>query len=201
MVPIVKILLSANMVYLSVAGVLPWAQSMTALAGAQARRDRSHSSTTSAWKRQLCGPDALDYLAAVARGGRSSRTIFPPFITNLTRCSSVMSASGSPDTAMRSAYLPFSIDPTRSCHPIAVALTIVADWMALAGDMPARWTNHASSSAWVPCGNVEPSTPLPAMTLSPLVAAAMATAFSKIGIIRYLPPVLLLSLSSMYGSV
>ncbi len=36
---------------------------------------------------------------------------FPPFITNLTRWSSVMSASGSPDTAIRSAYLPLSMDP------------------------------------------------------------------------------------------
>ena len=44
-------------------------------------------------------------------GARSFRTILPPFITNLTRCSSVMSASGSPDTATRSAYLPFPIEP------------------------------------------------------------------------------------------
>ena len=35
----------------------------------------------------------------------------PPFITNLTRCSSVMSASGSPETATRSAYLPLSMEP------------------------------------------------------------------------------------------
>ena len=38
------------------------------------------------------------------------------------------------------------------------------------------------------------------LEIIPFVAAAMVTAFSKIGIIRYLPPVFLLSLSSMYGS-
>ena len=31
--------------------------------------------------------------------------------------------------------------------------------MARAGDMPARLTNHSNSSACVPCGKVEPSTP------------------------------------------
>ena len=39
------------------------------------------------------------------------------------------------------------------------------------------------------------------MILSPFVAIAMETAFSKIGIIRYLPLVFLLSLSSIYGSM
>src|SRR5262245_27138446 len=43
--------------------------------------------------------------------------ILPPFITNLTRCSSVMSTSGSPETAIKSAYLPFSIDPIWFCQP------------------------------------------------------------------------------------
>jgi hypothetical protein len=42
---------------------------------------------------------------------KSSRTTTPPFITNLTRCISVISCSGSPETAIRSAYLPFSIVP------------------------------------------------------------------------------------------
>ncbi len=50
----------------------------------------------------------------------------PPFITNFTRCISVMSVSGSPDTAMMSAYLPFSTEPIRSFQPSASALTIVA---------------------------------------------------------------------------
>ena len=56
---------------------------------------------------------------------KSLRTTLPPFITNFTRCSSVMSASGSPDTATRSAYLPFVIEPIWSFQPIASALTIV----------------------------------------------------------------------------
>jgi hypothetical protein len=42
---------------------------------------------------------------------KSLRTTLPPFITNLTRCSSVMSASGLPETATRSANLPLAIDP------------------------------------------------------------------------------------------
>ena len=42
---------------------------------------------------------------------KSLLTTLPPFITNLTRCSSVMSASGLPETATRSANLPLAIDP------------------------------------------------------------------------------------------
>ena len=49
--------------------------------------------------------------------GRSSRTTTPPFITNFTRSISVTSASGSPLTATRSAYLPFSSAPTLLFHP------------------------------------------------------------------------------------
>ena len=41
----------------------------------------------------------------------SSRTSTPPFITNFTRSISVMSVSGFPETAMMSAYLPFSMVP------------------------------------------------------------------------------------------
>ncbi len=67
--------------------------------------------------------------------------------------------------------------------------------------MPVRLTSSSNSSACVPCGNVEPSTPLPTMVRRPLVATAIVTAFSKIGIIRNLPPVFLASLSSMYGAV
>ena len=78
---------------------------------------------------------------------------------------------------------------------------MVADWMALAGVKCVCLTKATISRACVPCGNVEPSTPLPTMIFIPLVAAAIVTAFSKMGIIRYLPPVFLLSLSSMYGSV
>src|SRR5580658_877973 len=52
----------------------------------------------------------------------SFRMTFPPFITNLTRCSSVMSTSGSLETAIKSAYLPLSMDPIWSCHPSTSAL-------------------------------------------------------------------------------
>src|SRR5215467_6531756 len=46
----------------------------------------------------------------------SLRTTCPPFITNFTRSISVTSFSGSPLTAMTSAYLPFSRLPTRSAQ-------------------------------------------------------------------------------------
>src|SRR5439155_5879645 len=78
--------------------------------------------------------------------------IFLPFITNFTRCSSVISDSGSPETAIRSAYLPLSMDPIWSCHPRASALIMVPLRMALAGVKPARFTSHSKSRAWVPCG-------------------------------------------------
>ena len=67
--------------------------------------------------------------------------------------------------------------------------------------MPERFTSASKSSACVPCGYVEPSAPLPTMIFSPFVATAIATALSKIGIMRNLPPVFFASLSSMYGSV
>ena len=57
----------------------------------------------------------------------SLRTTLPPFMTNFTRCSSVISDSGLPDTATRSANLPFVTEPIRSFQPIASALTIVPD--------------------------------------------------------------------------
>src|SRR5205807_5405211 len=66
---------------------------------------------------------------------KSFRTISPPFITNFTRWSSVMSFRGLPETAMISAYLPFSMDPTRSCQPIISAFTVVAARKACAGFM------------------------------------------------------------------
>src|SRR5690242_4813103 len=101
---------------------------------------------------RACGEYGGSYRLAPAAHARSSRTILPSFITNFTRCSSVMSVSGLPETAMMSAYLPLSIDPIRSCQPITVALTIVPDWMARAGDIPARLTNAANSIACGPCG-------------------------------------------------
>src|SRR5262249_50286627 len=63
-------------------------------------------------------------------------TTWPPFITKRTRLISVMSASGSPETAIRSAYLPFSTAPTRSCQPIRSAATEVADCKVFTGSIP-----------------------------------------------------------------
>src|SRR5262249_47047408 len=57
---------------------------------------------------------------------KSFRNTWPPFMTNFTRSSSVMSLSGSPDTAIMSAYLPFSTEPMRFCQPIISAATDVA---------------------------------------------------------------------------
>src|ERR1700676_2747037 len=58
----------------------------------------------------------LNYLEDVmVPAARSLRTTAPPFITNFTRCISVMSVSGSPATAIRSANLPFSMLPSTSC--------------------------------------------------------------------------------------
>ncbi len=96
--------------------------------------------------------------------------------------------------------MPFVTEPTESFQPIASALTIVPDWITAAVVMP-RFTRPANSSACVPWTNVEPSTPLPTMIFNPGVFAAIDTAFSKIGVIRYLPPVLFASLSSMNGAV
>jgi len=48
----------------------------------------------------------------------SSLMTLPSFITNLTRCSSVLSVRGSPETAIKSANFPLSIDPTQDCHPM-----------------------------------------------------------------------------------
>ena len=52
------------------------------------------------------------------------------FITHVTRSSSVMSRSGSPATAIRSANLPASIVPIRSLQPMISAAVFVADRMA-----------------------------------------------------------------------
>ena len=47
-----------------------------------------------------------------------------------------MSESGSPWTAIKSAYLPGSIDPTLSCHPMSSAAPIVAARIASIGIRP-----------------------------------------------------------------
>src|SRR5262249_27236762 len=58
---------------------------------------------------------------------KSLRKTSPPFITNFTRSSSVTSFAGLPETATKSAYLPFSMDPTRSPQPMFSAATEVAE--------------------------------------------------------------------------
>src|SRR5947207_2956157 len=58
----------------------------------------------------------------------------PSFITNRIRSSSLMSAIGSPATAIRSANFPGSIDPIRSCQPnISAALVVMARMTSGAG--------------------------------------------------------------------
>ena len=59
----------------------------------------------------------LEEVASTHHRANSLRTICPLFITNFTRSISVTSDSGSPLTAMTSAYLPFSRLPTRSDQP------------------------------------------------------------------------------------
>src|SRR2546426_322731 len=51
----------------------------------------------------------------------------PPFITNLTRCSSVISRVGSPATAMMSAYTPGAMAPKFCSWPRSAAATVVPD--------------------------------------------------------------------------
>src|SRR5947207_4114203 len=69
-----------------------------------------------AWADEVLGAAAVS----------SFLTISPPFITNLTRCISLISFRGSPATAIRSANLPFSIVPKLSCLWMIAALTVVA---------------------------------------------------------------------------
>src|SRR6266699_897481 len=80
---------------------------------------------------------------------RSLRTTAPPFITNFTRCISVMSVSGSPETAIMSANLPFSMAPRLSCLWMISALTVVAIRSVYKGLAP-----HLTKM-----GNISPCTP------------------------------------------
>src|SRR6266478_4852791 len=75
----------------------------------------------------------------------------PPFITNLTRSSSVMSEVGSPDTATTSANLPASREPIRSCHPMSWAAPVVAASIVWTGVMP-NFTMYSNSFVWDPWG-------------------------------------------------
>ncbi len=74
--------------------------------------------------------------AISARGGMSLRITSPPFITNFTRCISVISFSGSPDTAIRSANLPSSMLPTLSSMRMIFAFTVMAMRSAFGGVTP-----------------------------------------------------------------
>ena len=69
-------------------------------------------------------------------GSGISFTVVPPFITNLICWSIVMSVSGSPSTAIRSAYFPASTAPTRSCQPSNSAALTVAARIASRDGMP-----------------------------------------------------------------
>jgi hypothetical protein len=77
---------------------------------------------------------------------RPSRSAWPPFITNRTRSSSLMTAIGSPATATRSANFPDSIAPMRSCQPNISAALIVTARITSNGGIPAsrKLTNVAT---------------------------------------------------------
>jgi hypothetical protein len=70
------------------------------------------------------------------RYGPGRRYTMPPFITNCARRSAVMSAVGSPATAIRSASRPARTLPIRSSRCKTFALTDVAARTAWRGDMP-----------------------------------------------------------------
>ena len=65
----------------------------------------------------------------------------------------------------------------------------------------AALANYQFSDPAIVLAHFDPSTPLPTMIFNPGVLAAIDTAFSKIGVMRYLPPVFFASLSSMNGAV
>src|SRR5262249_45693170 len=85
------------------------------------------------------------------QGGAGSLNSRPPLITTCTCCSSEMSSSGSPYTAIRSPNLPGSMVPTSSDQPMYWAAVDVADRMAFIGDMP-RATMTGNCRALSPCG-------------------------------------------------
>src|SRR5258706_7453653 len=92
-----------------------------------------------------------------------------PYITTVTRSSSVMSASGSRATATRSAYLPAATTPTSECvHVLAsgrhigsssAAATDVIDRITAAGGIPAVTINLASAAGSMLHGNAPASVP------------------------------------------
>src|SRR5262249_50519082 len=73
----------------------------------------------------------------------------PSFITKRTRSSALMSASGSPATATRSASLPGSMAPIRSCQPSICAALIVTARTTSIGDIPAACSDaNIIALAW-----------------------------------------------------
>src|SRR5689334_11914340 len=80
----------------------------------------------------------------------------PPFTTTATLCSSEMSWSGSPLTAMMSPNLSGSIEPIFEAQPMNDAASSVADWIACMGVMP-RFTMIGNWRALSPCGNTPAS--------------------------------------------
>src|SRR6267143_2075254 len=73
----------------------------------------------------------------------------PPFITKSTCCSTVMSCSGSPRTATRSAYFPGAIEPTFCSVPSSVAPLSVPATIACIGVM-SYFTISSNSRALLP---------------------------------------------------
>src|SRR2546428_204648 len=104
----------------------------------------------------------------IVPGARSFLKTSPPFITNFTRSVSLISASGSPETATMSANLPFVIDPISFRHRISVAALMVPACKAPAGVMPPILTSAVNSRAFVPSRHAAPWDPLPStVTTSP----------------------------------
>src|ERR1051325_2133801 len=86
------------------------------------------------------------------------RIILPSFITTDTRSVAVMSAVGSPRTAITSASFPLSSVPTFCAIPKSSASLAVADFNASIGFMP-RSTINLNSFAFCPCGYTAASVP------------------------------------------
>src|SRR5439155_5991191 len=96
-------------------------------------------------------------------------TIAPAFITKVTRSSSVMSLSGPPETATRSACLPGAISPRSDFgHAFAPGLhsgsssapaTEVSERITAIGGIPASAISLASAAGFMLHGNAPASVP------------------------------------------
>ena len=100
-------------------------------------------------------------------------------MTKRTRSISVMSFSGSPATATRSANLPFSIDPTRSDQPMISAFRLVAETIADMGVAP-NPTRTVNSRAFLPCGVTPESVAKPIGSPAASARLKPATVISRI---------------------